>query len=279
MLNDEEIYQRARKIVGSQMQVITYNEFLPILLVADALAPYAGYNDAVDVGISNEFSTAAYRFGHSMISPSILRVNQPGNRLVTTSLKDAYFNPRLVLMGGGISSILNGLTVREAQAIDTHMVDGLRNFLFGEPGQGGLDLAALNIQRGRDHGLADYNKVRKALKLKPVTSFAAITSDVEMQAKLAQAYDSVNDMDLWVAGLAEDAMPGALVGGTFYAILVDQFTRLRDGDIFWYQNDPYFTSNPALLAEIENTRLANIIRRNTGLDSSMIQDNVFLVNA
>jgi len=273
-LSGEEIYQRARKIVGAQMQVITYNEFLPIILGPNSIRPYEGYDPRVNPSVANEFSTAAYRFGHSMLSPTLLRVNKPGNEKVFTSLKDAFFNPKLIHKGGGIESLLLGLAMQQAQEVDNQLVDGVRNFLFGDPGDGGFDLASLNIQRGRDHGLVDYNTARRAYGLKRVRRFSDITSDPSIQAALAAAYGSVGDMDLWVAGIAEDHTPGALVGETFHAILVDQFTRLRDGDRFWYQNDSFFTV--AQLADIENTTLADVIRRNTHLEDE-IPDNVFLV--
>jgi peroxidase len=273
-LNGEEIYQQARKIIGAQMQVVTYNEFLPILLGRGALPPYKGYNPKVNPAIANEFSTAAFRFGHSMLSPTLLRINMPGYELVPTALKDAFFNPRLIHRGGGIEPILRGLATQPAQEMDNQIVDGVRNFLFGEPGQGGFDLAALNIQRGRDHGLADYNTVGKAYGLRPVKKFSDITADPGLQAALQAVYESVDEIDLWVGGLAEDYVPGALVGATFHAILVDQFTRLRDGDRFWFQNDRFFTG--AQLTEIENTTLADIIRRNT-LIGEEIPDSVFLV--
>jgi peroxidase len=134
-LTDEQIYQRARKIVGAQLQVITYREFLPLLLGRDALPPYLGYVPDVNPGIANEFSTVAYRFGHSMLSPTLLRVNLADNQLVETSLKDAFFTPLLIHQGGGISPILHGLATQMAQEVDTRVVDGIRNFLFGEPGR------------------------------------------------------------------------------------------------------------------------------------------------
>lgn len=226
-------------------------------------------------GIANEFSTAAYRFGHSMLSPTLLRVNSADQELIDTSLKDAFFNPTLVHQGGGISPILHGLATQVAQKVDTKVVDGIRNFLFGEPGEGGFDLASLNIQRGRDHGLADYNSLRKAYRLKAARDFFDISSDAQVQELLQSAYDSTRDMDPWIVGLAEDHMSGALVGETFRTIILEQFIRLRDGDRFWYSNDPFFTSAPDLLDELEQTRLSDIIRRNTKLGDEL-QDNVFI---
>jgi hypothetical protein len=155
------------------------------------------------------------------------------------------------------------------QVIDPRMVDDVRNFLFGQ-GTLGFDLASLNIQRGRDHGLADYNQTRIDYGLAPVTSFAEISSDPAIQASLAAVYSSVDDIDVWVGGLAEDPMPGALVGELVGEIMLDQFRRLRDGDRFWYQS--YFSG--ALLAEIEATRLGNVIRRNTDIGDEL-QSNVF----
>ena len=65
-LSDEAIYQtRARRIVIAEIQSITYNEFLPALLGNNPLSAYAGYKSNVNPGIANEFSTAAFRLGHS----------------------------------------------------------------------------------------------------------------------------------------------------------------------------------------------------------------------
>jgi peroxidase len=274
-LSDEEIYQVVRKIMGALMQVITYRDFLPILLGHHALPPYRGYDPQVNPGIATEFSTAAFRFGHSMLSPRLLRVHNPGRRFSWVPLQDAFFNPPLIYQGGGIASLLLGLATQQAQELDNKVVDGVRNFLFGLPGAGGFDLASLNIQRGRDHGLADYNSVRRAYGLSARSSFSEVTSNPKVEGLLAEAYGSIDDMDLWVAGLAEDHVPGALVGETFHAILVDQFTRLRDGDRFWYQNDPFFLFNPDLRREVENTRLSDLVSRNTGVGP--LRDNVFLM--
>ena len=270
-LNGHEIYELARKIVGAQMQVITYNEFLPLLLGPDAIGPYGGYDPATDPTIANEFSTAAYRFGHSMLSPSILLVNQMGEEEI--ALREAFFNPQLIT-DQRISGLLRGLAHQQAQEVDLQLVDGVRNLMFAGPGGPGQDLAALNIQRARDHGLPDYNTTRRAYGLPPAGTFADVSSDTELQDALSRVYGNVEYLDLWVGGLAEDHSPGAMVGETFHTIISEQFLRLRDGDRYWHKNDPYFRANPRFLAEIGSTTLADVIRRNTQIGEE-ISDNVF----
>ena len=272
-LAGQEIFEVARKIVGAEMQVITYNEFLPILLGPDSVGSYDGYDSAVDASIANEFSTAAYRVGHTMLSPDLLMVDGNGNER-TLSLADAFFAPSRVT-DEGISGLLRGLATQHAQQVDTQLVDPVRNMLFGPPDSPGRDLAALNIQRSRDHGLASYNAARQAYGLPAATSFGDISSDPHVQVKLRSAYGEVEQVDLWTGGLAEDHVEGAMVGETFHTIIADQFRRLRDGDRFWYQNDTWFAANPDVLAEVDATTLADIIRRNTPIGDE-IGDNVFI---
>jgi hypothetical protein len=150
----------------------------------------------------------------------------------------------------------------------------VRNFLFGEPTVGaGFDLAALNIQRGRDHGLGDYNSLRVAYGLPSVSSFSDITSDVNVQAALQSVYSDVNHIDPWVGALAEDHLADNSLGPLLTAALVDQFNRARDGDRFWFELDPSFT--PDEILQLQSVRLGDIIRANTGLTN--LQRDVFFV--
>lgn len=270
---DEQIYQEARRYVIAEIQAITYNEFLPALLGPGAIPSYQGYNPTVNPGIANEFATAAYRVGHTLLNDDIGFLDNNGEEVHDeVSLAEAFFNPDLV-RETGIDSILKYLASDTAEEIDTQLVGSVRNFLFGPPGSGGLDLASLNIQRGRDHGLADYNSVREAYGLPRVTSFAEITSDVDLQQKLEELYGSVDNIDLWVGGLAEDHAPGGSVGMTFRTIIADQFIRLRDGDRFWYQK----TFSGQELSRLQNTHLSDIIGRNT--TTTNLQQNVFFFKA
>lgn len=271
--DDEKLYQEARRTNVAQMQAITYNEFLPELIGDKAIPKYTGYKSSVNPEIDNAFATAAFRLGHTMLSPQLLRLDESGNEIAqgNVALRDAFFRPDKV-MEAGIDPILRGAASQTAQAVDPMIVDDVRNFLFGQPGAGGLDLASLNIQRGRDHGLAGYGDARAALGLKPVTSFDSSVWREGFGEKLAQTYEKPADVDLWVAGLAEKPAGDSLFGQTFTKILTDQFTRLRDGDRFWYENQ--FSGKE--LQTINSTKLSDIIARNTDFDN--VQKNAFVAS-
>lgn len=259
--NDELLYQEARRFVGAEMQAITYNEFVPALL-GRRLSRYRGYQSDVNPGLSNLFATAAYRFGHSQVGPDIGVVDGDFVEIDSIDLADAFFAPGVIPAIDGIDPIVRYMAVDGAQQIDSMVVGPLRNFLFGPPGAGGFDLASLNIQRGRDHGLQDYNRVRADFGLRPVRAFGEITTNADLAARLQRLYRSVDEIDPWVGMLAEDHVPGSSLGPTASAVLTDQFRRLRDGDRFWYQNDQFA---PADLARIESTRLADVLQRNSGV--------------
>lgn len=273
-MTGDDIYEAARNVVMAELQIIAYQDFLPKLLGSGAIPSYSGYDSTVDPRIANEFSTAAYRLGHTMLSGDLLRLKADGTPIAAgpLPLRDAFFVPG-ELIGVGVSPYMKGLASQIMQRIDSKIVDDVRNFLFGDPTIDGLDLGSLNIQRGRDHGLPDYNTVRDAYGLAKVGDFDEITLDTTVQTQLFTAYGDVDDIDVWVGALAEDPVSGALVGELLYAALVDQFTRLRDGDIEWYEN----RLNPGAARSLENQTLAKVIARNTPLLRSDLQADVFIV--
>ena len=81
--DDERLYQEGRKIVGAIMQVITYKEFLPLLLGNRRfnifVRPYSEYSSEVNSSIAIEFATAAFRFGHSLINPTFTHLDKDNN--------------------------------------------------------------------------------------------------------------------------------------------------------------------------------------------------------
>ena len=276
----DEIFESARRLVIAEIQKITFEEFLPALIGTDSLNEYQAYDASVNPNIMNEFSVAAYRLGHSMVSDRLLRLNRRGKPIKGghLTLRQSFFTAPMVLQKrNDIDPILRGLASQEHQALDLKIVNNLRNFLFALPGMGGLDLASLNIQRGRDHGIGSYNDAREEMGMERRTQFSEVSSDPEIQNLLSQAYETVDDIDLWVGGLAEDAdlASGSQVGELFRKILAKQFLALRDGDRFWYQGD-YLDFREKRW--ISNMTLARVIRNNTTIGNE-IQDNVFYVPA
>lgn len=259
------------------MQAITYEEYLPAVLGFDH-APdpaTADYNPAVNAAVTNSFAHSVFRFGHSQVSDRTLLVNNHGQTVGSLSVRDAFFNPD-VLQGdpANVGRMLKGLAAQLSQENDLLLVDGIRNNLFGPPGAGGLDLAALDIQRGRDHGLPDYNTLRKTYGLARVTSFDQISSDPDVRAKLQQLFGSVNNIDGFVGALAEDHVPGSSAGPLVHAVVGNQFERLRDGDRFFYTADPFLASaGVRRVLDIDKVTLAKVIRWNT--DVTGLQGNVF----
>jgi len=272
MLSDEELYQRARKWVGAYLQAITYHEWLPAMGVL--MTPYSGYNATIDPSISTIFSTAAFRFGHTLINEDIIRMDNAGNELPQGSMKlsHGYFNPTSVVLSKGVETYLVGMGTQMQQELDCKMIHGLRNFLFGSPENGGIDLATANIVRGREKGIPDFNTVRAQLGLPLIQSFSELTRNSDEANKLTFIYGGMDNVDPWVGMLAEHHMPNALFGNTIMNIVRTQFENLRDGDRFYFENDDFFNSEE--VEALKNTTLYDIIMRNTDIDK--MQKNVFL---
>jgi peroxidase len=271
-LSGDELYETARAIVGAEIAHVTYSEFLPALLGPGAIPVYEGYEAAIDPRLSVEFSGAAYRWGHSTVSAETERKDEFGAVIGDgLELRDAFFMPPAAFAAdSGAHGFLRHLSTDLAQAMDARIVDDLRNFLF-DAGVG-QDLAAVNIQRGRDFGLATLNGTRVALGLTPYGEFEQITDDAATVEALRTAYGgNVDAIDLWTGGLSEKLVSGAFLGETFGTIVARQFTALRDGDRLWYQNQGF---DAQTLSTIEATSLSDIIRRNT--DTQFLQDDVFI---
>lgn len=280
-LADEEIFQWARKIVGAEIQAITYREFLPALMGtgAPAAADYF-YDEGLDASVTTAFSTAAFRYGHSMQSDQMLLVDNRGLKVGEISLAAATaHNTVLQNDPANVGLVLKGMAFQVAQENDVYVVDGLRNITFGPPGSGGTDLAAADIQRGRDHGLINnYRLMRQSYSLGPLTSFDQLTSDPLVQAALESVYGNPENLDSWVAMIAEDHVAGSSLGQLAQTIIASQFQRLRDGDRFFYTGDadlmnPLVTS----IIDLNSITLGRLIEWNTNMTS--LPGNVFFAAA
>ena len=176
---DEQLYQEARKLNIAEYQSMVYNEWIPAVLGQKALTAYKGYDSSVDASIANEFSTVAFRFGHSLLSGEIERHTNSGTDMTgdptgdaDISLAEDFFDPYLLNPSGAvdpltghtssdIGAILKGEADGDSQAMDLMAINDVRNLLFGNGGLGGEDLIARDVQRDRDNGIADYNTWRR----------------------------------------------------------------------------------------------------------------------
>ena len=363
-LPDQLKFEIARRVVGAEEQYITYNEFLPAVGVR--LPRYRGYDPGVDPSISNEFAATGYRV-HSMIHgefeieaavgrftadqlaafarQGIVVEQEDDGVALDVPLSVAFGNPGLVQQIG-LGPVLASLGAESQYANDEQMDNQLRSTLFEVPApgtdprlctgadappscfRGVVDLGALDIERGRDHGMPSYNDMRRAYGLAPKTSFTAITGEATesfpsdplinradpindpnildvialfdrggnrlvvgsdagnetavrevrrttVAARLKAIFGSVNRLDVFTGMLSEQHLAGSELGELQNAIWTDQFTRLRDGDRFFYLNDPALRIIEQRFGISYRATLGELIQRNT--DATGLAANVFLL--
>ncbi|XP_046739892.1 uncharacterized protein LOC124407631 [Diprion similis] len=288
--SDEKLFQETRRIIGAIVQHITYREFLPIVLGPEVIkifdleikrkGYYQGYDSTVNPNIANGFAAAAYRFGHSLVQHSFVRYDTNHRPIFNNvTIHDEFNNPVNLHTVGALDRLLLGLINQPSQRRDEFITEELTNHLFETPSFGfGMDLASLNIQRGRDHGLPPYVDWREPCGLSPVRSWEDLNRVMSASTakKFRFLYSSIEDIDLFPAGLAEKPVPGGLVGPTFACIIAQQFSNLRRGDRFWYENpnrESSFTA--AQLQQIKRITLAQILCKSTE-SIETIQPFVFL---
>ena len=291
LTDDEQIYQLARRLVAAQMQNIVYSEFLPIVLGEDKMKefkltlPQPGscteYYKNVDASITNDFSSFAYRFGHSLIPNSFSKKsNLP---LDTESnfcpLKDNFFKIEDCVVGQDLranawKSIIMRMTAIQSPAMDAKMQESATNFLFCtllpkgcSLTQGfGLDLASMNIQRGRDNGIPGYIKYRRYCGLSVPRNWEDKPEDISQSnwENMRSVYTSVDQIDAFTGTLSEKSVPGGLVGPTNACILGKQFRNLIVGDRFFFTHPSDGNNHEKGLASgvrswIQKRKLSNII--------------------
>ncbi|XP_006889510.1 PREDICTED: myeloperoxidase [Elephantulus edwardii] len=279
----EQLYQEARKIVGAMIQIITYRDYLPLVLGPDAmkkyLPQYRRYNDSVDPRIANVF-TNAFRYGHTLIQPFMFRLNNRYQRISRVPLSEVFFASWRVVLEGGIDPILRGLMATPAKLNRQNqiVVDEIRERLFKQVMRIGLDLPALNMQRSRDHGLPGYNAWRRFCGLtqpSTVGELGTVMKNLDLAQKLMAQYGTPNNIDIWMGGVAEPLQPKGRVGPLLACLIGTQFRKLRDGDRFWWENQGVFsTQQRRALAKIS---LPRIICDNTGI-TTVSKNNIFKSN-
>ncbi|GBM06687.1 Dual oxidase 2 [Araneus ventricosus] len=262
--DDEKLFYEARRWVVATLQNVIVNEWLPQFLGKE-LPEYKRYDPSIDPSISNAFQSAAMRFGHTMV-PSAVYTRWHPKYCETSSIRlcDSFYNAQEIVKNVSVESLILGMAFQAAETEDVSIVDDLRKFLHGPPEFTRRDLAAINIQRGRDHGLPGYGVARKMLLPKEkIENFdfdqmAALYPRYEKVIKneLPKFYSSMDEVDLFLGGLLE-ADEG--LGPVFKEIILEQFQRIRDGDRFWFENteNGYFSKEE--IQRINDTWMFRII--------------------
>ena len=248
------------------------------------------FTDTFDPRITNEFATAAFRFGHSLIPSKFTKVetrrdsrNVNPRRAQELNMKDIFFKPDSFKKSPALmDDLVRGLAEQNGDQWDNVFSDDITNHLFeSKRFTGGLDLVALNIQRGRDHGIAGYNSYRELCGVGKARDFEDLVDymtqdDVD---RLKSLYTNVDDIDLYVGGFLERKHRDSILGPTFKCIIADTFARLKIGDRFFYdldQNGTKFT--PEQLNELRKTSMARILCDNTD-NMDQIQPQAFKMSS
>lgn len=283
--DSETLYQEARKINGAYTQMFVFRDYLRHILGQDALntllGPYPGYSPNVDPSMANVFSTAAYRFAHLAVQPLLFRLDanfREHPQFPSVPLYEAFFTPWRIIFEGGIDPLLRGLVGRPAKlnTQDHMMVDALRDRLFQFVEHMALDLGALNMQRGRDHGLPGYNAWRRFCGLSAPgnqAELARVLNNSNLATRLLQFYGTPENIDVWLGGVAEPFVKGGRVGPLLACLIAEQFKRTRQGDRLWWENPGVFTSRQR--RAISRASISRIICDNTGITA--INADAFLV--
>ncbi|XP_060115618.1 myeloperoxidase-like [Heteronotia binoei] len=267
----DKLYQEVRKIIGAVNQVVTFRDYMPLLLGDEfnkQLPLYEGYNDSVDSTVANVFSLA-FRFGHSSIPPLVSRLGEDFRPLVPYSyvpLHLTFCASWRIIREGGIDPLLRGFLVGHSKLMKQNqmMVKELQDRLFEQVEGIGLDLASLNLQRGRDHGLPGYNAWRRFCGLSEPhneTELAVVMHNPTLAKKFTELYGTPDNIDIWIGAMAEPFVPNGRVGPLLACLIGKQFRNTRDGDRFWWENPGVFT--PQQRHVVSGLSLSRIICDNT----------------
>ncbi|GIY69340.1 peroxidasin homolog [Caerostris darwini] len=248
MWDDEQLFQESRRILIAELQLITYREFLPLIfgdelmkqygLHIDETRRYDGYDEMINPGIHNSFAAAAFRFGHALVRNSVELRDENYKLIDNILLRETYLNPN-VLYDRGFDYVIRGMVGQKAQQVHRYTTEEIRGRLMQRFNQNhGYDLTAISVLRGRDHGIPSYLKWREFCKLPVAKSWKELKQYMKKDyvKTFSDIYDSVEDIDLIPGGLGEKHVEGALLGPTYICLLGKQFSALRKGDRFWFEN-------------------------------------------
>ncbi|KAI5634234.1 peroxidase domain-containing protein [Phthorimaea operculella] len=288
-LNFGENYLRYYRISPSTLYSHDYSEEVnPGVLNSFATAAFRFMHSVVpdsimtcpdnyQTGYLYNFATAAFRFMHSVVPDSIMTCPDNYQTGYLYKLSDHYMNPSLLEASAtSFDDLLRGILTQSCAESDPYRTGEITNLLFKSCNKWGMDLIAMDIQRGRDHGLGSYNEYREICGLRRAKTFQDLAGEIPQDRinALAQLYESVDDIDLFVGGAMERDVAGSILGHTFQCIVAEQFYRTRTGDRYFYDNSemPHsFTSEQ--LQQIKKASMARLVCDNS--DVKFVQKRAF----
>jgi peroxidase len=235
--SSDQLYQTTRKIVIAEYNNIIYDEYLPALLGADLIQQYNllpqrkgyfyGYNEKIYPQVINEFATGAFRYGHTQVAHSSHTASRTYRLSDPVPISQYLFNNELYR--DSMDDIIRGALVDRSYGANAQVNEYFQDRLFDglfQTDSKRWSLPALNIQRGRDHGLPGYNLYREKCGLNRAYKFEDFDNiPTNVIAKFKSLYASPDDVDLFVGLFSEFPVDDALVGPTagckliFYLVL------------------------------------------------------------
>ncbi len=296
----DKMFNAAKLVVEMEYQHAAVDQYARN--VTPNIQEFVGYSPEKNANITLEYAQSAFRFGHSTLRETIDTIDPSHGltgKIMGYALRDAFLNPDKY-SDLGAASIILGMTHQQMNEVDEFVTPALNQGLLGQP----LDLAAINIARGRDLGIPALNDFREAIGLVRYTSWTDFGNNMQHPSSLvnfiaaysfdgdlaqaqailanADAGDAAalafleggdlgfNKIDSWLGGLAEIHQPGGLLGETFDKVFVTQIESLMDGDRFYYL---FRLAGQQFAEEVGNGQLKDIVERNTGL--THLNGNIF----
>ncbi|XP_051159768.1 peroxidase-like [Leptopilina boulardi] len=269
--DDEKLYQETRRIFIAVEQHISYYEWIPIFLGVKHSQFYrliyntTGYVNDYDPSINpssiNEGVASVLRSFHTLLSGELSLMNE--NRdppYASANINDNFNNPSLIEINDNYNSLIRGLATQHQEAYDQYYNEEMTVYVNLGPGIVRSDSRALDIHRGRDHGLGTYNQYRKYCGFPEAKNWEDFLDfiSIENVKDLKSTYESPDDVDLSVGASLERSELGSLIGPTFKCILTAELYRKRVGDRFFYENGK--SGFPFTLEQLNEIRKATVSR-------------------
>ncbi len=211
----DKMFSAAKLIVEMEYQHAAIDQYART--VTPHILEVVGYSSGIDPTVSLEYSQAAFRFGHSTLRETIDTIDPAHGltgRIMSYALEQAFLNPALFAQEGP-ASIALGMSHQQMNEIDEFVTPALNQGLLGQP----LDLAAINIARGRDIGIPTLNEFRGKVGLTEYVSWDDFGHNMihpELLANFIAAY--AFDGDLAKAQAIVGLADGSIVEGSADAL-------------------------------------------------------------